>query len=178
MKKCVSPTFDHIIAVLAAAVCAIIAFSAFHEFAYGTQSSIMVLAVVLLFGGGFVRTLYHAICAGNRGIFYDEERIVFAFSRKERRVFRWDELKNAVENGEINISYQSTAKIKSVPATWHFYFPEKKKIKQFVVMPRMAGYDELTAMLKKKDAPVEKAEPGDIVYNKEQLKKIYHEVLT
>ena len=176
MKKCVSPTFDRIIAALAAIVCAIIAFSAFREFAYGNQSSIMVLAVVLLFGGGSVRTLYHAICAGNRGVFYDDEKVNFAFSRKDCREFRWDELKDAVENGEICISYQSTTKIKSVPAIWNFYFPDKKKIKQFVVMPRMAGYDELIAMLNEKEVPAEKAEPGDIVYNKEQLNKIYHEV--
>ena len=43
-------------------------------------------------------------------------------------------------------------------------------------MPRMAGYDELIAMLNEKEVPAEKAEPGDIVYNKEQLNKIYHEV--
>ncbi len=43
-------------------------------------------------------------------------------------------------------------------------------------MPRMAGYDELIAMFKEKEVPAEKAEPGDIVYNKEQLNKIYHEV--
>lgn len=176
MKKCGAPMSDRIIATLAAIVCAIIAVLAFREFVYGNQSSILVLAVVILFGGGSIRTLYYTICTGNRGIFYDDEKIIFAFSHKDRREFRWVELKDAVKNETLVISYQSALEIKSAPAIWNFYFPKKKKIKQFVVMPRMAGYDELVAMLKKKEVPAKKAEPGDIVYDKERLKGIYNEI--
>ena len=46
---------------------------------------------------------------------------------------------------------------------------------QVVLVPQ-DGAELLFAMLNEKEVPAEKAEPGDIVYNKEQLNKIYHEV--
>lgn len=101
---------------------------------------------------------------GNWVFFYDDEKIIFALSRKDHREFRWDELQNA----KTNIFYPSS------PAAWYFYFQDEKKTKKIAVTPRLAGYNEFVDMLRKKGFPVQS--PGTLNFDKNTAKDIFHEV--
>ena len=97
-------------------------------------------------------------------IFYDDEKIIFALSRKDHREFRWDELQNA----KTNIFYPSS------PAAWYFYFQDEKKTKKIAVTPRLAGYNEFVDMLRKKGFPAQS--PSALNFDKNTAKDIFHEV--
>lgn len=140
MKKCIPRTSDRIITVLAAVVCAVAAFFACRELLCGGQPPTVFFAMTLLFGGVAIHTIWRMIYMGNWGFFYDDEKIIFALSRKDYRDFRWDELQNA----KTNIFYPSS------PAAWYFYFQDEKKTKKIAVTPRLAGYNEFVDMLRKK----------------------------
>ena len=99
MKKCVPRTSDRIITVVAAIVCAIVAFFAFRELFYGKQSPVVFLGISIMFSGVAIHTIWRTIYMGKWGFFYNDEKIIFVLSSKDRREFRWDELKN----GEPNI---------------------------------------------------------------------------
>ena len=165
MKKCGTSTLDMLLSVLASLVCGGIALFAFRKWLY--EGSVIILYEVALFGGAALYGFWHI---GSRGFFYDEEKIVFALSRNDHREFRWEELQGAKEKGKIDICYQSLSGV------WDFYFPGKRNIKQLSATKRMAGYDELIAMLKKKNVPAHEAN-GGIVYDKEWLAEIYHEIM-
>ena len=94
MKKCIPRTSDRIITVLAAIVCAIAAFFAFRELLNGGQPPVVFLAMSILFGGIAIHTIWRMIYMGNWGFFYDDEKIIFVLSHKDRREFRWEELQN------------------------------------------------------------------------------------
>lgn len=164
MKKCIPRTSDRIITVLAAVVCAIGAVFAFREFISGGQPPVVFLAMSLLFGGIALHTIWRMIYMGNWGFFYDNEKIIFALSRKDRREFRWEELQNA----KANIFYPSS------PAAWYFYFQDEKKTKKIAVTLRMTGYSEFLDMLKKKGFPAQN--PGTLNFDKNAAKDIFHEV--
>ena len=167
MKKCVPRMSDRIIAVIAAAVCAIIAFFAFREWLYGEQSHIVFCAAGVLCAGISIHTLCRMIYMGDWGFFYNDEKIIFVLSRKDRREFRWDELQDA----KADIFYPSS------PAAWYFYFRDQKKIKKIAVTPRMTGYDEFVGMLRKKGFPAQN--PGTISFDsfdKETASEIFREV--
>ena len=164
MKKCVPRTSDRIITVLAAIVCAVVAFFAFRELLYGEQSPVVFLGISIMFSGVAIHTVWRTIYMGNWGFFYNDEKIIFVLSSKDRREFRWDELKN----GEPNIFYPSS------PASWYFYFHDEKKIKKIAVTPRMAGYDEFVEMLKKKGFPAQR--PGAVNFDKKATKDIFNEI--
>lgn len=165
MKKCVPSAFDRIITILAALGCAVIAFFAFRQFLLEDRTPIM-FCVVLLFVGAAVYSLGSLWLAGNWGFFYNEEKIVFVLLRNDRREFRWEDLPWAIENKKISICRQSS------PEVWYFYFPGEKKKRQLTVLPRMTGYEELIAMLRKKNVPAQ--EPGEsFVFNKEQANEIF-----
>ena len=164
MKKCIPCTFDRIITVLAAIVCAIAAFFAFRELLNGGQPPVVFSAIVILLGSIAIHTIWRMIYMGNWGFFYDDEKIIFALSRKERREFRWEELQNA----KTNIFYPSS------PTAWYFYFQDEKKTRKIAVTPRMAGYNEFVDMLKKKGFPAQS--PGAFNFDKIAAKDIFHEV--
>lgn len=108
MKKCIPRTSDRIITVLAAIVCAIAAFFAFRVLLYGGQSPVVFSAMGILLDGIAIHTIWRMIYMENWGFFYNDEKIIFALSRKDRREFRWEELQNA----KTNIVYPSS------PAAW------------------------------------------------------------
>ena len=164
MKKCIPCTFDRIITVLAAIVCAIAAFFAFRELLNGGQPPVVFSAMGILLGSIAIHTIWRMIYMGNWGFFYDDEKIIFALSRKERREFRWEELQNA----KTNIFYPSS------PTAWYFYFQDEKKTRKIAVTPRMAGYNEFVDMLKKKGFPAQS--PGAFDFDKIAAKDIFYEV--
>ncbi|NBK92174.1 hypothetical protein D5278_09330 [bacterium 1XD21-13] len=164
MKKCIPRTSDRIITVLAAIVCAIAAFLAFRELLHGGQSPVVFFAMGILLGGIAIHIIWRMIYVGNWGFFYDDEKIIFALSRKDRREFRWEELQNT----KTNIFYPSS------PAAWYFYFQDEKKTRKIAVTPRMAGYNEFVDMLKKKGFPAQS--PGAFNFDKIAAKDIFHEV--
>ena len=104
MKKCIPRTSDRIITVLAAIVCAIAAFLAFRELLHGGQSPVVFFAMGILLGGIAIHIIWRMIYVGNWGFFYDDEKIIFALSRKDRWEFRWEEL----QNSKTNIVYPSS----------------------------------------------------------------------
>lgn len=163
MKKCIPCTFDRIITVLAAIVCAIAAFFAFRELLIGGQSPVVFFVMSILLGGIAIHTIWRMIYMGNWGFFYDDEKIIFALSRKDRREFRWEEL----QNSKTNIVYPLS------PAAWYFYFQDEKKTRKIAVTPRMAGYNEFVDMLKKKGFPAQS--PGAFNFDK-NAEDIFHEV--
>lgn len=164
MKKCIPRTSDRIVTVLAAIVCAVAAFFAFRELLYGGQPPIVFFAMSILLGGVTVHTIWRMIYMGNWGFFYDDEKIIFALSRKDRREFRWEEL----QNSKTNIFYPSS------PAAWYFYFQDGKKIKKIAVSPCMVGYNEFVDMLKKKGFSAQS--PGVFNFDKKAARNIFHEV--
>ena len=85
MKKCIPRTSDCIITVLAAVVCAIAAFFAFRELLNGGQPPVVFFAMSILFGGIAIHTIWRMIYMGNWGFFYDDEKIIFVLSHKDRR---------------------------------------------------------------------------------------------
>ena len=163
MKKCIPRASDRIITVLAAVVCAVAAFFACRELLCGGQPSAVFFAMTLLFGGVAIYTIWRMIYMGNWGFFYDDEKIIFALSRKDHREFRWDELQNA----KTNIFYPSS------PAAWYFYFQDEKKTRKIAITPHMAGYSEFVDMLKKKGFPAQS--PGAFNFDK-NAEDIFHEV--
>lgn len=124
---------------------------AFYELVSGRQSPTACLLLGLFFGGFALYLLHSMVSLGNWGYFYDEETIVFVLSRKDRRQFRWEQLR---ENG---VSYPAQA--------GYFCFRDGKKI---ALSPQMDGYDQLIAMLRKKGllaaqaAPFAEIDPQDI----------------
>lgn len=153
MRKCVPRVSDRVITVLAVIVCAAAAIFAFRQLFCGEQPPVVFLSAGILFSGVAVRTLWRMSEMGGWGFFYDDEKIIFVLSRRDRREFRWNELRNAQENAKIRIFCQS------FPEAWYFYFLDKKKIRQLAAIPRMEGYDELAAMLRKKK-PLPKRQRG------------------
>lgn len=170
MRKCVPRASDRVITVLAVIVCAAAAIFAFRQLFCGEQPPVVFLSAGILFSGVAVRTLWRMSDMGSWGFFYDDEKIIFALSRRDRREFRWNELRNAQENAKIRIFCQS------FPEAWCFYFPDKKKIRKLAAIPRMEGYDELAAMLRKKEVPAEKTMGRSTASEKEWLGQIYHEI--
>ena len=164
MKKCIPRTSDRIITVLAAIVCAIAAFFAFRELLNGGQPPVVFSAMGILLGSIAIHTIWRMIYMGNWGFFYDDEKIIFALSHKDRREFRWEEL----QNSKTNIVYPLS------PAAWYFYFQDEKKTRKIAVTPRMAGYSEFVDMLKKKGFPAQS--PGAFNFDKNAAKDIFHEV--
>ena len=108
MKKCIPCTLDRIITVLAAIVCAIAAFFAFRELLIGGQPPVVFFTMSILLGGIAIHMIWRIIYMGNWGFFYDDEKIIFALSHKDRREFRWEEL----QNSKTNIVYPLS------PAPW------------------------------------------------------------
>ncbi len=170
MRKCVPRTADRVITVLAVIVCAAAAILAFRQLLRGEQPPAVFLSAGILFSGVAVHTLWRMRYMGSWGFFYDDEKIIFVLSRRDRREFRWNELQNAQENAKIRIFCQP------FPEAWHFYFPDKKKIRQLAAIPRMEGYDELAAMLIKKGAYAEKTAGKSTASDKEWLGRVYHEI--
>nr|WP_326185229.1 hypothetical protein [uncultured Oscillibacter sp.] len=164
MKKCGKSTVDLLLSVFAAFFCAGIAVWAFCQ--WMKEGDVIILYEVALFGGAAIYAFLHI---GGRGFSYDEEKIIFTLSRKDRREFRWDELQKAVENGEIDICYHSLSGV------WDFSFPEKKKIREISATKRMAGYTELIAMLKKKNVPAHEAD-GRVIYDKKWADELFRQV--
>ena len=150
MRKCVPCASDRMITALAVIVCAAAAILAFRQLLCGEQPPAVFLSARILF--------------------YDDEKIIFALSCRDRREFLWDELRNAQENAKIRIFCQS------FPEAWYFYFPDKKKIRQLAAIPRMEGYDGLASMLRKKEIPAGKTTGRSAASEKEWLGQIYHEI--
>ena len=167
MKKCVPRTSNRIITILAAIVCVIVAFTAFREAIRIEQPPAIFWVAGILFSGIFLHTIWGMYHLGNWGFFYDEEKIVFVRSRKDRWELRWDKMKEETEKGQIEIYYQSASGI------WNFYFREEGKIKQISALPRMAGYDGLIAMLREKEIPVQEAKEG-FVCDEEKVDEAYY----
>lgn len=131
MKKCAPSPFDRLLSVFAIAACALAAFWAFFQLFVEGQSLIACLIMGLLFGGAALYLLRSGIMTRGWGYFYDEEKIIFVLSRKNRREFRWERLKGAAYPAQAG----------------YFYFQDGKKI---ALNPRMKGYEQLIAMFQKK----------------------------
>lgn len=154
MKKCVPPVSGRILTLLVITACAAAAFFSFRELTRGNQPPIVFWAMGAALGGVAVYLLYRVIHIGNWGFFYDDEKIIFVLSRKDRREFRWDELKNS----SIPFSYPSS----SAPSV-SFAFPGKRGIVKIALTPSMTGYNEFVATLKEKGFPEAKpSNPGDL----------------
>ena len=98
MKKCVPRGSDRIISYLTIAF--LFGGSVFflYKLICGGEAPLFFLAASIALGGVAIRLLYKAITMGNWGFFYDDEKIVFVLSRKDRREIRWDQLQSAKEN--------------------------------------------------------------------------------
>lgn len=169
MKKCTPRKLDRVVTVLAAAVCAVVSFFAFRELVHGNQPSTVFAAAGLLFAGVAIHTCWKMISVGNWGIFYNDEKIVFALSRRERWEFRWEELPQALKDGKLYIFYRA------FPEYWCFVFPGEK-IRQLDAASRMEGFESLSAVLKEKGLAAEQTNESassqkrineaEIIYNR------------
>lgn len=131
MKKCAPSPFDRLLSLFAIAACALAAFWAFFQlFVGGPLMACLIMG--LLFGASALYLLRSAIMMSGWGYFYDEEKIIFVLSRKERREFRWEQLKGLGAAYPAQVGY--------------FYFQDGKKI---ALNPRMKGYEQLIAMFQK-----------------------------
>lgn len=164
MKKCVPPSSYRILAVLTILLCAVGAVFSFHEFTCGNQPPIVFLAMGAALGGISVYLLVTTIFKSGWGFFYDEEKIIFALSRNDRREFRWEELKAS----QTGLAYPAPA----APSV-SFYIPDpsgKKKMKRISITPAMTGYEEFAATLKKQGFPAALPLDADAL----DMEKIYH----
>ncbi len=133
MKKCVPRKSVRVLGAGVIVCSAAAALWAFHDLFYGDQAPAACLLMGFFFGGAALYLLYSMVSLGNWGYFYDEEKIIFVLSRKDRREFRWEQLQKA------GVSYPGQA--------GYFYFQGGKKIG---LNPQMEGYEQLIAMLRKK----------------------------
>lgn len=166
MKKCVPCIRDRIFAVLVIVFCAAIAVIVFRQAISKEELTLPALAVVLLFGGVSIYMLWSMICTGNWGFFYNEEKIIFVLSRKDRLEFRWEDLSWAQENAKLSIFYQPS------PEAWNFCFPGKRRIRQISAVPSLSGYEELAEMFRKKEVQA-LGTAGHVDFDKEMADEIF-----
>ena len=163
MKKCVPRGSDRIISYLTIAF--LFGGSVFflYKLICGGEAPLFFLAASIALGGVAIRLLYKAITMGNWGFFYDDEKIVFVLSRKDRREIRWDQLQSAKENFFYFPS----------PGAGCFTFPDKKKIG---ISSRMTGYEEFMAAIKEKGFSAAKPYDPNQFDDPEELKKVFNSV--
>lgn len=144
MKKCLPPPSGRILEGLVIAACG--AGSAFFFRMLlaeeGIQPPILFMGAAL--AGVAACLLWSMVSKGNWGFFYDEERIVFVLSRKDRREYRWEELPEA----GVTFLYPT-----AFCPNGTFFFSGKRKGWQMAVVPQMTGYEEFLAMIRKKEVP-------------------------
>lgn len=167
MKKCIARTSDRILPIPGAFVCAAVAFFSLRDYLYGAETAALLVGIFASCITVYVPFRMYAI--SGRGFYYDEEKIIFALSRKDRLEFRWKDLQSAMEASSLDITRQH------FPEIWNFYFLKNGKIQQLSAMPRMAGYEELLAMLKKKEVPFHEAD-RHVVYDKKWADEIFRQV--
>ncbi len=153
MKKCAPPASYRFLSVFVVVACGAAAFLAFCQLFYGGQSPVVCAIMGLLFGSAALFLLRSMIFRSGWGFFYDDEKVIFVLSRKDRREYSWEQLKNADIAYPIQEGY--------------FYFPDGEKI---ALHPRMEGYASFVAMLQRKGLKAARApnfadvDPKDIFY--------------
>lgn len=113
---------------------------AVYQLIWGTavlpSERIYMLLGIPLFVTVLVYLTLHVLCCGAQGIDYDDEKIVFHFSKKREKTYRWEEL------AREKILFTQT------PIGYVFLFPNKK---EYVINKTMVGFSDLMALLTKKD---------------------------
>lgn len=165
MKKCVPSLSFYIFSVLIVVLCAAAALFSFYQLLCGNEPAVLFLSGVVVFGWVSVSMLCRTVHMCGWGVFYDEEKIIFVLSRKDRREFKWEELKEA-----RNISYYPFSDISG--ATIYFKDGDKKKEKKICVTSRMKGYNDFLSTLEKKGFIA----PRCFIANEVDLKEIVNSV--
>ncbi len=138
MKQCVPRTADRVITLLAAAGLGAVAALAARELLRAQQLDLGCLATVLLFGGMALWLAWRMLRTAGWGFYYNEERVVFALSRGDRREYRWEELAGA------------GVRFVFAPTAMYFLFADGKRLN---LLPRMEGCDAFLATLRQKGVP-------------------------
>ena len=150
MKRCVPAASGRVCAVLVIAACG--AGSAFFLRMLfseeGFQPPLLFMGIAL--AGVAAHLLWSMVSKGNWGFFYNEERIVFVLSRKDRREYCWKELPEA----GVTFLYPT-----AFCPNGTFFFSGKRKGWQMVVTPQMTEYKEFLAMIQRKGVPAPGAIP-------------------
>lgn len=138
MKRCVPRTADRVTTLLAAAGLGAVGALAAREGLRQGQPDLGCLVTAALFGGMALWLAWRMLCTAGWGFYYDEERVVFALSRSDRREYRWEELSGA----EVRFVFGPTA--------MYFLFADGKRIN---LLPRMEGCDAFLTTLRQKGVP-------------------------
>lgn len=150
MKKCVPAASGRVCALLVIAVSGAGAGFFLRKLLAGEQPRLALLGLGVFLGGTALRLLWALVSKGNWGFFYDNERVVFVLSRKDRREYRWEELP------EAGITFLDPAS----PRAWgYFFFPVAGKGRQMAVAPGMTGREEFLATVREKGVPAPGAIP-------------------
>lgn len=138
MKQCVPRKTDRLLSLVFVAILGGMSVLPFRELIWGDQSPLACLALGLFWAGTAVYLLWRMLRTAGWGFYYDEERVIFAFSRRDRREYRWDAL--AAEG--VRFVFAVT--------TMYFLFPDGKRLN---VLPRMEGYEEFMDLVQRKNLP-------------------------
>lgn len=138
MKKCALPPTYRIVTLLVIVLMAAASVFPLRAAQDPDQSP----AACLIIGGGLLALalylLLRTISQWGRGVSYDDQRIVFVLNRKDRREYRWEQIPTA----GVTLAYP--------PFVPFFRFPDGKKLP---LNPRMTGYIQLIADLRKRNFP-------------------------
>ena len=101
---------------------------------------------VPLFGAFVVYFAFHIFFMGTGCILYDEEMVVFVLNRRERRSYRWRDLRPG------GVTVRSLREIEPGGAVflldgWYFTFPDGRRFPVRAILP---GYGEFVDLLAKK----------------------------
>ena len=148
MKQCVPRKSDCIVTLLSAAALMAVATLAVRQMLRDQQTDLGCLVVAALFGAMALWLIWRSWRMAGWGFYYDEERIVFALSRSDRREYRWEELAGA------------GVRFVFAPAAMYFLFADGKRLN---LLPRMQGYEEFFETVRRKGVPAAKGFPvGDL----------------
>lgn len=161
MKQCVPRKTDRMLALLFAAILAGMSALPFYELIGGDQSPLACLALGLFWAGTALYLLVRMLRMGGWGFYYDEERVIFALSRSDRREYRWDALAAAGVRFVFAVSFD------------YFIFPDGKRLN---LMPRMDGYEEFMEVVRRKNVPAAQGINVGDLSDEPTAKKVFEEM--
>ena len=138
MKRCVPRKTDRLLSLVFVAVLGGMSALPFSALLSGSSDPLPCLALGLFWAGTAVYLLIRMLRMAGWGFFYDEERVIFALSRRDRREYRWDGLAAAGVRFVFAVS------------SMYFILPDGKRIN---VIPRMEGYEEFMEVVLRKNIP-------------------------